>query len=281
MAFASLKQKLNIKYFMMTYLTVLFISAVFFFAGTSWSATLLKGLAIVLLYVLFDLLWTYLRDKTWYLPVSSVISGFVLAIVASSDLPIHVIVILPLLAVFSKQFLHFGKMRHVFNPAAFALAIMSLFLPTVTWWATGWSTMPLIAVAVISLFVFWRQGRWHVAIPFLFSYSILLTLFLIVSGVKPENLAGSLNAQLVNGTVLFFTAVMLIEPLTSTFPARRQRVIYALLVAVFAIGTLSVSHFLGLGHQDPLILGLLAGDITASLLFLPKRKKVKMSSDRK
>lgn len=276
MSLANLKQKINIKYFMAIYLAVLFVCASDFFSGSTWMTTLLKGFGIVLLYVFFDLAWTFARDKTWYLPVSSVISGFVLAIVAKSDLPIFVIVLLPLLAVFSKQFLHFGKMRHVFNPAAFALAIMSIFLPAVSWWATGWSAVPLILVFIFSAFILWKQGRWHVAIPFLLSYSILLTLFLLVSGVKPENLTGILTAQLVNGTMLFFIAVMLIEPLTSTFPVRRQRVIYALLTAAFAIGALAISRVWGLGYQEPLILGLLAGDLAASLLFLPKRKKASM-----
>lgn len=271
---STLKQKINIKYFMAIYLGVLFVYAAFVFGGP---LSLIKGIAIVFFYIFFDLIWTYLRDKIWYFPLSSIISGFVLAIVSKPDLPIFLIIILPLLAVFSKQFLHFGKMRHLFNPAAFALGVTSFFIPVISWWATGWGLIALIPVFLFSIFIIWRQERWHVAVPFLISYSILLTLFLLVTGIKIENLQGILMAQLVNGTLLFFSTVMLIEPLTSNFPTKKQRIVYGLLVAVFSIVATAIFRFSNFSSsQDPLILGLLAGNLAAGLLFLPNRKKDKI-----
>lgn len=257
---------------MVVYLAAIFVYAAFAFAGPT---ALLKGASIVALYSIFDLAWTRLRDKVWYFPLSSLISGLVLAIVAGSDLPILAVVLLPLLAVFSKQLLHFDKMRHVFNPAAFAMTVVSFFIPVVSWWATGWNNIPLMIVSVISVFILWRQKRWHVAVPFFFAYSILLSLFLLLTGVRFENLQGILTAQLLSGTLLFFSTVMLIEPMTSTFPTQRQRIIYGFLVALFSIIVLAILRFVSLGHFDSLIVGLLGGNLAASFLFLPKRAIIK------
>lgn len=255
---------------MAVYLAALLVYGAFAFSGT---AALIQGAAVVLLYAFFDLFWTHVRDKVWYFPLSSFISGFVLAIVSKPDLPILLVVFLPLLAVFSKQLLHFGRMRHIFNPAAFAVGVTSFFIPTVTWWATGWDVFPLMILLIPSFFVLWRQDRWHVALPFFLSYTFFLSLFLLSTGVPFSNLQGILTAQLVSGTLLFFTTVMLIEPLTSTFPTRNHRVIYGLLVAVFSVIVTVVLRFFDFHHQDPLILGLLLGNFSAGLLFLPRRKR--------
>lgn len=256
---------------MAAYLAAIFAYGCFAFAGVP---SLLKGGLIVILYALFDLAWTRLRDKIWYFPLSSFISGLVLAIVSRSDLPIWLVVLLPLLAVFSKQLLHFGKMRHLMNPAAFAMAVMSFFTPTVTWWATSWSLPGLIVIAIVSIFILWKQERWHVALPFLLSYPILLSLFLLITGVPFQSLQGILTAQLITGTLLFFSTVMLIEPMTSTFPMPRQRSVYGLLVAIFAVLLMTIFRFIHLPTQDPLILGLICGNLLASLLFLPNRNKL-------
>jgi Na+-translocating ferredoxin:NAD+ oxidoreductase RnfD subunit len=255
---------------MAVYLTALLIYGAFAFAGPM---SLLKGAAIVFLYATFDLVWTYLRDKVWYFPLSSFISGFVLSIVSKPDLPIFFIVLLPLLAVCSKQFLHFGKTRHIFNPAAFAMAVTSFFVPVISWWATGWDIVPLVIFSLTGIFILWKQERWHVAIPFLALYSILLFIFLLISGVTSGNIPGILTAQLVNGTLLFFSTVMLIEPMTSAFATQRERIFYGLSVAVFSVGVAAFLRLTNIQNQDPLILGLLIGNLTASLLFLPKRKK--------
>lgn len=253
------------------YLAVLFVFGAFVFG--QGIASFFRGAAVVSLYAFFDVVWTYVRDKVWYFPLSSLISGFVLAIVSMPDLPFWLLFLLPLLAVFSKQVLHFGKIRHVFNPAGFAMGIVSFFVPIVSWWATSWDTLFLVILLLPSAFILWRQERWHVALPFVVCYSVLLSIFYLMTGISFQNLQGIFMGQLFNGTVLFFSTVMLIEPLTSTFPTRGQRVIYALLVAVFAVSVSAILKFVPIQHADPLIFGLLFGNFSASLLFLPKLKK--------
>ena len=72
------------------------------------------------------------------------------------------------------------------------------------------------------------------------------------------------------GPIVFFSTVMLVEPITSGFSARKQRAIYGFLCGFFAITVQVVITFNKI-NLDPLITGLLLGNLTASLLFLTRR----------
>lgn len=230
-----------------------------------------KGIFIIFLYVIFDLLWTYLRDHIWYIPVSSLISGLVIAIVAISDPNFILLILLPLLAVASKQLLHFGKQRHILNPAAFAMGVMAFFMPAVSWWAVAWGQTPLIIAGIFGLIILWRQERWHVAFSFLITYAILLEVLFFWNGIPIKDLLSFLKPQIIDGTVIFFATVMLIEPLTSSFAYKKQRILYGSFVGVCAVFVTYLSGFFtSLG--DPLIYGLLLGNFIASMIFLPAKK---------
>jgi len=272
MAFASIKQKINVKYFMVAYLGLLFTGAAIYLGGI-WR--LLAGLAVVFLYVLFDLVWTYLRDKTWYLPVSSVISGFILANVAIPDPPWQLILIFPFLAVAGKQLLHFGKMRHVFNPAGFSMLVVGFFAPAVAWWSMSWGLVPLIIVTLAGIFILWRLERWHVALPFWGIYLAGFSIFYFFTGGQLAGFLQFLIPKIQDPTTIFFSTVMLIEPMTSMFPQKNQRVFYGSLVGFLAI-VLPVFLFPlspVFQNMDPFILAMLSGNLICSLLFLPNLKK--------
>ena len=244
------------------------------------------GLLIVILYTSLDLLWTYARDRVWYLPVSSWISGFVLTIGALPKPPLVILIALPFLAVASKQLLHFGKNRHVFNPAAFALAAMSFVAPSVSWWAVAGELLPTISglqkldpgmwlflfSCVGAVIILWRQSRWHVTVPFLLSYAFFLSAFSLSNGIDIGRLPHVLFAQIVSGVILFFSTVMVIEPMTSTFKTKRQEMFYGGLVGLAVVVITYLARKFNLVSLDPLVFGLLSGNLIASLLFLPVRK---------
>lgn len=223
-----------------------------------------KGISIVALYSFFDLILTYIKDKTWYWPISSWISGLVLALTFWPDLHWIFIILLPLLAVLSKHFLCFGKTRHIFNPAAFALVITSFFIPSISWWASSWGNIPLILISLVAIFILWRQSRWDEFFAFIVSYIFFIIIFFGLT---------VLQTTIFQGFIIFFASIMLIEPITSQFPLRNQRVIYGILVAFFAVLTmfLLLRRLLPF-NTDPLLFGLLLGNITASLFFLPHDK---------
>lgn len=263
-----LRQRINIKYFMVGYLGVLLLGASIV---SGFPERFLYGLVIVGLYASFDLLWTRLRDKVWYVPVSSWISGLVLANVAIPVLSLPVLVLLPFVAVFSKQALHFGKTRHLFNPAAFSLFVLTGITPVVAWWSASANVWMTLSAAVVGVFILWRQRRFHVFISFSLAYALGLSIFAFVQGLNVQALRFVLESSFLNGAVIFFATVMLIEPITSGFSTYKQRAIYGALVGVFSTLGTFLATAVPIAGLDPLIIGLLLGDLAASLLYLPAK----------
>ena len=276
MIFFSLKQRLPIKPFMIGCLVLLLLysSWILYAYDRLW-----RGAAIVILYATFDVIWTYLRDRAWYIPSSSWISGLILALVGTPSSGALGLLAIPFVAVFSKQVIYLWRIRHIFNPAAFSLAVfaflgalhptLNVFAPT--WWGIAWINpaypfggAALWLMALVGVVIWWRQARFHIVLSFVVLYSA--TLFMIQGVAVWRNFWDS--------TLIFFMAVMLIEPITSSFPLRRQRMIFGGLVAVFAgilayfASTVAGFWFLWL---DPFIGGLLLGNLVAGALFLPRR----------
>ena len=230
---------------MVLYLGALLAWGSFYFARPDY---FWKGILIAAFYAAFDVLWTYFRDKNWYFPESSLISGFILALVGAPAPSLSLLILMPLLAVISKQLLRFGTGRHIFNSAAFSLVALSLAgYPAVSWWGVSWGAPVMYAVLAAGIFILWRQRRWETALPFLAAYALLF------------------NFQVFNGTVIFFASVMLIEPITSSFPGVRRRMAYGALVFlfVFLVGRSGL-------NSDPLLLGLLGGNIIFNLMKFAK-----------
>jgi Na+-translocating ferredoxin:NAD+ oxidoreductase RnfD subunit len=270
MTLSSIRQKINIKYFMVGYLGLLLILGYVF---APLSIYFLAGVLIIASYSFFDLLWTHMRDRVWYLPVSSWISALALAIVVLPRPSLIQIIALPFFAVLSKQLFHFGKTRHVLNPAAFSMALLGLFSPVVSWWAVSWGIIPLIIVSVVGLFILWRQRRFHITFSFLGSFALFFMLFSAFGGGGVLMAFQRLAPFLLSGPVIFFSSVMLIEPITSSFGTRNKRIVYGLLVGAFTALVSAFSRFIPQINLDPLITGLLLGNLSAALIFLPSRGK--------
>lgn len=243
----SFKQKISIKYFMLFYLGLLLLYS-------SWNVrklNILIGLLILAIYAISDVLWTRRHNKIWYFPLSSLISGCILSLVALPFNNLALAALLPVLAVLGKQLLHFGKLRHVFNPASFAMAVVSLSTPIISWWGVAWGKPVFWIVLLAGVFILWRQNAWHKALSFLAAYAIVLAI------ISPK----LFDLQIFDGRLLFFATVMLIEPITSTFSTKKREVFYGVSVGIFAAVFL---YF----KIDSLIIGLLSGNLLSSLLFL-------------
>ncbi len=263
-----LRQLINIKYFMIFYVGALLFWGAFQMGEPAY---LWKGLAIAALYIIFDLLWTYFRDGTWYLPSSSLISGFILGVVGPSAPSWDLLVLLPLLAVFSKQVIK-RRGRHIFNPAAFSLVSISMlgvFSPRLiglepTWWGVAWGTPVLYAVLLVGIFILWRQSRWETTLSFLGSYGIFLAALFLWQGREIGELFAILKPQILDGTTLFFASVMLIEPITSNFRGTKNRIIYGILVGAVAVSATAFGQIFF--ELDPLLSGLLIGNFLMSII---------------
>ena len=231
---------------MVGYLVVLLAYAAFNLGSLSY---FWKGTLVAFLYVSFDLFWTYFRDYVWYVPLSSIISGSILALVAVPGPPFGFIFLLPLLAVASKQLIKIGwqsgPSRHIFNPAAFSMMGLSLAgYPAVSWWSVAWGSYVFYLVLAAGLFILWRQNRWETAAAFFLPYLLVF------------------KSSAFDGTVIFFATVMLIEPMTSNFLGKSRKIAYGAAVSLIAIFVSMFGNFL---PYDPLLLGLLLGNLIFSL----------------
>ena len=254
MAMAS--RAFNIKYFTVIYTGILFAWGSLHFGRLEY---FLSGASIVLLYAAFDLLWTYIRDGAWYVPLSSFISGFILALVAFPAPGPFAVFFLPLLAVFSKQAIKLGG-RHIFNPAAFSAAVFGS-----AWWGSAWGKEVLVAIIVVGLIIVFRQRRWESIIAFFASYALLSAALFVAEGKTAGEILLLLKPRLLDGTTIFFATVMLIEPLTTSFPGTRRRVVFSCLVAVVAVILSRGALWLGAGAIDPLLGGLLIGNLVMTI----------------
>ena len=237
--------RIPIKLFLIGYLLFLLVFSSLYLNSPG---NILWGLLIVIFYSALDIAWTYYRKGVLYLPLSSFISALILALVTSTpSQKLFLAFFLALAAVFSKQILRFGGIRHFLNPAAFALAAVSFFSPIISWWGVSWPGA-LYLVLPFGLFILWRQRRLESAFAFFIVYA---------AGVRFN------QVLLLDGTIWFFLSVMLIDPITSMVPTKTGRIIYGAVVALLGI---FFTAYLKL-NLDPLIFGLLAANLIKKLLY--------------
>lgn len=256
-------QRLHIKPFMVVYLSVVLLLGV---AGTGQVRPFLNAVVILVLYVVADLLWTKLRDNQTYLPLSSFISGLIGSIVLAPASPWWVVVAFPLIAVAGKQLLHL-KGKHLFNPAAFSLLVLSLFFPTaISWWGVAWwGTLLKVVGILVGLLILTRIRRFPVTLPFLFVYAVGLGLTLLTRGSSWQ----AIGALLFDGTLIFFASVMLVEPVTTSYRTKRIQVFYGAGVGLLAV----LAPFSGLPLPDGFLPPLLVGNLLAALTSIRRRTR--------
>lgn len=155
---------------------------------------------------------------------SQLITGFILALIVGPTSLIKNILFLsfiPTIAMASKYLIAYKK-QHILNPAAFAVTLSAVLLNQgASWWAGGASM--LVFVVLGGLLMLRKLKRFHLVISFLLSYSLLLSLFNIYTqgiSILPDLLKGAFLSP----SLLFFTFIMLTEPITS--PANKKFRIY-------------------------------------------------------
>lgn len=160
-------------------------------------------------------------------------------------------------AMASKFILAIGK-KHLFNPAAFAVALTALTLGlSATWWVATPALLPFVLVG--GLLLVRKLIRFDLVLAFL---GAALVSVLVTGGS-----AASLGKALALSPLFFFAFVMLTEPLT-TPPTRPLRIAYGILVGILFAPNVHV----GSVYSTP-ELALLVGNLF-SYAVSPKRKLV-------
>ncbi len=194
-----------------------------------WLTSWLHAGEIKLLLLLFlsltaaigsDFLFLKLRGKPLFFPSAAIVSGIIIALLISPDLPWYQILLSGLLAMWSKNYLRVSK-RHIFNPAAFGLLVSGIILKqNISWWGVSWQQLaghPLAFIVLLTPFWIsaWRVRRYFIQLAFL--------LILIVFKASP-----------LDPTLLFFAAVMLPEPMTAPAKPTRQ-LVFGVTVALLSL----------------------------------------------
>ncbi|MBA3868176.1 MAG: RnfABCDGE type electron transport complex subunit D [Anaerolineae bacterium] len=166
------------------------------------------------------------------------------------------------LAMASKFILAINR-KHLFNPAALAVAITALTIDqAATWWV---GTLPMLPFVLLGGLLLVRKIR-RFGLLFVFLFASLVTI-MGFSALQHDNLLTTLQLTFLSSPLLFFGFVILTEPLT-TPPTRPLQMIYGAIVGVFFAPQL---HFGSLYFTPEL--AILIGNVF-SYLVSPKAKIV-------
>ena len=244
------------------FLTLIFITA---FLNNPSQEVILVFVLSILSVAISDLLFLRLRNIGPFFPSASLVTGSIVGLLTSPDLPWYVPIIVGIIAMFSKNFIRFSN-RHIFNPAAFGLLVGSIiFNQDISWWGVSFQQFSifnfqfsiafliLLSPAFVSII---RMKRYRITLSFLITYivvnKILNSQFIILNSI-------------LDPTLLFFSIVMLLEPLTSPNNHARQ-IIFGIFVALASVLVSfpilnSIPPLAGLNSLDPLIFSLLLGNL--------------------
>lgn len=219
-----------------------------------------RGILILSVYSVLDLVIGYFREGKWILPSSAWISGLILALVLSPTAPTAAVLLAPVLASLSKQFLRVRRM-HVVNPAAFALILLGAWFPghgMVSWWGAAWGILPLVIIALSGIVTIIRVKRWKITLAFSAVYLIGSAALILSHGGQITDL----RTLILDGTFAFFATVMLIEPVTTAYQPAWLRTAFGTLVALLVL-IFSLPQFT-LQLPDAFLVALLVGNAAAT-----------------
>jgi ferredoxin-NADP reductase/Na+-translocating ferredoxin:NAD+ oxidoreductase RnfD subunit len=205
---------------------------------------------------------------------SAYITALILALIITPGMPTDISTVIFLawaavLAMASKYIFAIDK-KHLFNPAAFAVAVTALsFNQSASWWVGG--NLPMMAFVIVGgLLVVRKIQRFDLALTF--------TAFALASDILTHNGGAdpitTVQKAVLHTPLFFFASIMITEPLT-TPPTRKWRVIYGAVVGAL------FSPFIAIGavHSSP-ELALLAGNVF-SFAVSPKGKRMLTLKEKK
>jgi glycine betaine catabolism B len=180
------------------------------------------------------------------------------------------------LSMASKFILAIGR-KHVFNPAALAVAVTAISInQSASWWIGNITMAPFVFLGGILLVR--KLIRSDLVLSFLITAISISMLYSVVSHTSLD-LFNILGRILFQTSILFFAFVMLTEPLT-TPPNRNLRIVYGILVGFLFAPFIHIGSF----YSTPelaLVIGNLFSYIVSpkQKLVLKLREKIQISPD--
>lgn len=193
------------------------------------------------------------------------ITAFILALIISPAKSLNLTYIIfmawaAIWAMASKYIFTIGK-KHIFNPAAFAVALTSFTInQSASWWIGTASLAPFVLIG--GLLIVRKIRRADLVWSFFITALVTILTFNFLKGYSP---IATLQKTFLDAPIMFFAFIMLTEPLT-TPPTKKLRMWYGALVGFFFAPQV---HILSI-YSTP-ELALLMGNIF-SYIVSPKEK---------
>jgi ferredoxin-NADP reductase/Na+-translocating ferredoxin:NAD+ oxidoreductase RnfD subunit len=191
------------------------------------------------------------------------ITALILALIIQPSTNIHTIPFLfwaSVLSMASKYIFAFRR-KHIFNPAAVAVALTSFgFFASANWWVGATALVPFVAVG--GFLIVKKIRRWDLVLSYYAAAAITMSVFVLING---GDVIGTIQKSILHSSLFFLAFTMLTEPLT-TPPTRGKRILYGALV-----GILYTPQFHILSWYTTPEIGLLIGNVF-SFLVSPKEK---------
>ncbi|HVZ11534.1 MAG TPA: oxidoreductase [Patescibacteria group bacterium] len=233
------------------------------FLSFSPLALILTSLYFVIFSYITNKIFAYAFDAPTNIE-SVYISALILTLIVAPIRNIHDLPVISWMAIWmvaSKFILAINK-KHIFNPAAFGVAIVSFVgLGSANWWVGTVSMLPFVLLGV---FIIRKIKRFDLVFYFLAMAFVTIVLLSLTRGSDPIQI---IWRTIADSPLLFFAFIMLSEPLT-TPPTKSLQSIYGAIVGILFAPQLSIGSF----YTTPEI-ALLIGN-AFSFLVSPKHKLV-------
>ena len=245
-------------YYLIVLIVVAFVFG--FFGILPYDPTAIAFSTLVILLVCWVTNWVFARVFEAATNIESVyITALILAliitpVVATDHAGVGFLIFASVWAMASKYIFAIGK-KHIFNPAAFAVALTALVInEPATWWVGGnLALLPFVVVG--GLLVVRKIQRFDLVGSF-----ALVSLATIVATTSSGNYTTPIVQTLLHSSFFFLGFVMLTEPLTAP-PTRLLRVLYGAMVGFLFAPNIHIGTF----YMTP-ELALLAGNIFAYIV---------------
>lgn len=162
-------------------------------------------------------------------PESPMITGMILFLILRPTLDGEELIWIGAAAVLAaiSKFLIVWRARHIFNPVAISVSILTLFnLYPAAWWVANPYMLPV--VAVVGLILWWRMARMRSTLLFWVAYFGGLAAAYYYLGASIQE---ALQIALYSSPIAFIASFMIIEPLTAA-PRGKQRALLNLIAGL-------------------------------------------------
>ncbi len=130
------------------------------------------------------------------------------------------------------------RRRHIFNPAALAVVMTSLFLNhSASWWVGNLLMLPIVLVG--GILVVYKMRRFDLVWAFFIAVLLTVLGFAVFAGTQ---FIPTIRELVVHSPLLFFALVMLTEPLT-TPPTKALQLWYGALVGLLFVPQTHLGSF--------------------------------------